>query len=334
MVRPCELSNFASKSKPMNSFLKTGTILIVSLVALFVLDSCAEKLEAKTTVSTPESVVIDTTPADPPRPLSSEFKSYWYAGDAEVVSYKLEQARYGEIRDGHAVLVYVTEPFLPEEQVKADRTHSDNISVLKLNSTKKYLTGIYPYSIMTSVFYPVGDNQHALKVSNSVQEWCGHVYSQLNNREEFEVMSHSYFEGEADQEFNFPKAWLENEIWTKIRINPAELPSGEIEMVPSLEYIRTGHKPLKAYKAKATMSQDGDLSTYTIEYPELSRSLSIQYATAFPYSIEGWTESFKSGFGANAKTLTSRASKIETLKTPYWRQNGTEDEILRKELGL
>ena len=30
-----------------------------------------------------------------------------------ISSYKLEQARYGEIRNGKAVLVYVTEDFLP-----------------------------------------------------------------------------------------------------------------------------------------------------------------------------------------------------------------------------
>ena len=147
-------------------------------------------------------------------------------------------------------------------------------------------------------------------------------------------MSHSYFEGEADQEFKLPKTWLENEIWTKIRINPAELPQGEIEIIPSLEYTRTGHKTMKAYKATATLDQNVDMNIYTVDYPELGRSLSIEFSPVFPYSIEGWTESFKSGYGPNAKTLISRATKIETLKTPYWRQNGTEDEMLRKELGL
>ena len=301
---------------------------------MLVQHSCAEKLEAKTGTNTTENIPISIPLSKPAKALSSEFKSYWYAGDAEVTSYKLEQARYGELRDGHAVLVYVTEPFLAKEQVKADRSNPNNISVLKLNSTKKYLTGIYPYSIMSSTFYPVNDNQHAIKISNSVQEWCGHVYSQLNNREEFVVKSYSYFEGEADQEFKLPKTWLENEIWTKIRINPAELPQGEIEIIPSLEYIRTGHKPIKAYSATAMLSQEGSRTTYSIEYPELSRTLSIEFSSNFPYTIEGWTETFKSGFGPNAKMLTSKATKMQVLKTAYWRQNSTEDESLRKELGI
>ena len=266
--------------------------------------------------------------------LSDDFKSYCYSGQAEITSYKLEQARYGELRQGNAVLVYVTEPFLTIEQVKADRNNTDNISVLKLNSTKKYLTGIYPYSIMSSTFYPVYDNQHAIKVSTSVQEWCGHVYSQLNNRDSFEIESHSYFEGEADQQLSLPKSWLENEIWSKIRINPADLPQGLIEMIPSFEYIRMAHKEFRSYKATATLKEVGQMMVYSIEYPDLNRSLEIEFSLNFPYTISGWSETFKSGYGPNAKTLTSKAVKLKEIRAPYWRKNGIKDEVLYKELGL
>ena len=51
-----------------------------------------------------------------------DFKNYWYQGKAEVASYKLEQARYGEMRDGHAVLVFVTEDFSKSKQVKLDNS--------------------------------------------------------------------------------------------------------------------------------------------------------------------------------------------------------------------
>ena len=70
--------------------------------------------------------------------LSDEFKSYWYSGEAEITSYDLEQARYGEIRNGEAVLIFVTEDFLPEEQVKANSADENNISVLKLNYYQKF----------------------------------------------------------------------------------------------------------------------------------------------------------------------------------------------------
>ncbi|MBQ4915247.1 septum formation inhibitor Maf [Maribacter sp. MMG018] len=268
------------------------------------------------------------------KPLTNEFKKYWYAGNAEITSYELEQVRYGEVRDGKAVLIYVTEPFLKEKQVKADAQNPDNIPVLKLNTTKKYLTGIYPYSIMTSTFYPVHNNQHALKVSFSAQEWCGHVYAQLNNKDKFEIRSHSYFESEADQSLNLDKTVLENEIWNMIRINPDDLPKGDLEIIPSLEYVRLSHKELKAYKAKATLTTESNINSYEITYPELERTLTIHFSADFPYTIEGWSDSFKGGYGPNAQILTSKAKKIKSIKTPYWQQNHNKDIYLRDSLGL
>ena len=270
----------------------------------------------------------------PKKELSKAFKDYWYAGTAEITSYKLEQARYGEMREGEAVLVFVTEPFLADKQVKADQSNANNIPVLKLNTNKKFLTGIYPYSIMTSSFYPVHDNAHAIKISNSVQEWCGHVYAQLNNRDEFEVLSHSYFESEADQEFKLTKTHLEDELWNKIRIDPASLPIGTLMIIPSMEFTRLHHKEFKAYEATATITNNGAFTKYTISYPILERTLEINFSANSPYTIENWTETAPSGFGAEAKQLTTRAIKIKTLNTPYWQQNHNSDLFLRDSLGL
>jgi len=310
--------------------LELAVITAAALCTLF--ESCDEKTEKQPDVATDKQTTKSTKAEKVP--LSEEFKKYWYAGNAEITSYELEQARYGELRKGKAVLIYVTEPFLPELQVKADKNDSSNIPVLKLNATKKYLTGIYPYSIMNSSFYPVYDNDHAIKISFSSQEWCGHVYAQLNNRADFEIMSHSYFGTEADQDFHLDKAVLENEIWNKIRINPENLPLGELEIIPSLEYIRLSHKELKAYNAVASMSTEGTFSTYSISYPELERTLKITYKSTFPYTVEGWTDSFKGGFGQNAKILTSTATKIKTIKNPYWQKNSNKDLYLRDSLGL
>ena len=307
--------------------LELSTLLLCSLICI--LESCNEKPK-----ETEEQVPKTQKEKPAKKNLSSEFKEYWYAGDAEITSYSLQQARYGETRDGKAVLIYVTEPFLYDKQVKADQQNSTNIPVLKLNTTKNYLTGIYPYSIMSSSFYPVYNNDHAIKVSFSSQEWCGQVYAQINNRDAFEVMSHSYFEKEADQNFNLEKTILENEIWNKIRIAPEDLPQGELRIIPSLEYLRLSHKELKAYAATASLNEDAETRTYSISYPELERTLEITFEKNFPYSIQGWTETFKSGFGPNAKQMTSTATKMETLKTPYWQQNGNKDLSLRDSLGL
>ncbi len=320
--------------KPLSLFLKFHSVAI----ALFLFFACNSNSTTKSSgdeLALNAEEVNDAKTVDlPKKPLSKDFKDYWYEGNAEITAYELEQARYGEIRKGKSVLIYVTEPFLPEKQVKADRNNPQNIPVLKLNATKKYLTGIYPYSIMSSTFYPVYDNQHAIKTSLSMQEWCGHVYSQINNRDDFEFTSHSYFESEADQNLSLEKALLENEIWTKIRINPQDLPVGNLQMIPSLEFIRLRHQELGAYNAIAKLEKKGANSTYSINYPELERNLSITFSSEFPYTVEEWSEEFISGFGPNAKPLKTTARKLNSLKTPYWGQNRNRDEVLRAELGL
>jgi hypothetical protein len=317
----------------MKSTLKIAKGFSLLILTLVVLVSCSENKKDKATDIALNEEVKEAISLEK-NELSKDFKAYWYAGKAEITSYKLEQARYGEMREGNAVLIYVTEPFLNDKQVKADGNNPDNIPVLKLNSTKNYLTGIYPYSIMNSSFYPVHDNQHALKLTFSSQEWCGQVYTQLNNRAKFEVASHSYFESEADQELQLDKAVLENEIWNKIRINPENLPQGNFNMIPSLEFSRLTHKELKSYRATASLTNNGKQQTYEVNYPELKRTLKINFSTQFPYTIESWSDSFTSGYGANAKTLTSTGTKIKTLNTPYWRQNGNKDLYLRDSLGI
>jgi len=306
---------------------------IILVAALFTgLESCKEKNRGISEEMAMNKENLDE--ALPKRELSQEFKDYWYAGEAEITSYKLEQARYGEMREGNAVLIYVTEPFLPEKQTKADGNNPDNIPVLKLNSTKNYLTGIYPYSIMSSSFYPVHDNQQAAKISFSSQEWCGQVYAQLNNRKKFDVISHSYFENEADQTLKLDKNILENEIWNKIRIDPARLPVGKMKVIPSLEFIRLSHKELKAYDAILSLTSKATISSFKISYPELERTLIIDFNSAFPYEIQGWSEHAMSGYGANRKKLISTGQKIKSIKSPYWQKNSNQFLPLRDSLGL
>ncbi|WP_298538988.1 septum formation inhibitor Maf [uncultured Aquimarina sp.] len=311
------------------------SLLLFGILGVLIIIACSN-IKADEKNKNAEKVIIKNTATalKPAKELSESFKKYWYAGNAEITSYQLEQARYGEIREGKAVLIYVTEDFLSKEQVKADYQNKENIAVLKLNATKKFNTGIYPYSIMQSTFYPVADNQHAIKISSSMQEWCGHVYAQLNNRKKFDIMSHSYFQGEADQNFSLEKDILENELWAKIRIDPNNLPQGDLKIIPSLEYSRLKHKEIKAYSAKATLQKNTTSNVYTINYPELDRSISITFTSSFPYEIEGWTETFKSGFGANAQELTTKATKLKSIKSAYWGKNSNKDEVLRDSLGL
>ncbi|HEV8231376.1 MAG TPA: hypothetical protein VGQ75_03440, partial [Thermoanaerobaculia bacterium] len=201
-------------------------------------------------------MVIWSTASPAPTVDAARFGKYWYQGKAELTRYKLDQARYGEMHPGEAVLIFVTEPFLPDKQVKLERGDpSKGISVLKLNFVRKFFTGIYPYSLMTSTFTPVDfARTRTLKVASESQEWCGQTFTQLNLRNgRYAGLLRSYFEDEGDREFGFPPAWLEDELWTRIRLAPATLPVGTVEIVPGLQYTRLWHKDVRPEKAEATL---------------------------------------------------------------------------------
>lgn len=261
------------------------------------------------------------------RTIPADFGEYWYKGTAEITSYKLTQSRYGELRDGTAVTIFVTEDFDASQQVKSDSRKNSNIPMLKLNLTKKFNTGIYPYSIMTSVFNPVNDTRHSLKIANSVQEWCGQTYMQLNNREQFEIQANSYFQSEGDQNVSLEKNWLEDEIWNLIRLNPTELPKGEFKSIPSFEYIRLAHKEVKAYATVGEINKGEETSDYSISYPELKRKLTITFTNDFPHTIEKWEETHANG-------QLTKGEKIKRIQSPYWSKNANKFVVLRDSLRL
>lgn len=262
------------------------------------------------------------------------FGDYWYTGEAEITSYRLEQSRYGQTREGDAVLIFVTEDFLPGAQVKYEGRGAgdDRVSVLKLNLTRNFLTGIYPYSMMSSIFTPVSGDA-TLKTSTSVQEWCGHTYTQLNRRDGgYRGTLHSYFQDEADREFSLDSALLEDEIWTRIRLRPDALPTGDIQVIPGLQYARLAHRPSRVEAATGRFEtlDGGKVRVYTVEYRDLPRKLSIAFESAFPHAIVRWTEHDARG-GASRVT---QAERVNSMRLDYWNRNGLQDARLRKNLGL
>lgn len=284
--------------------------------------------------------VVEAKPKAPPTPSRQQWADYWNQGKAELTHYSLQQARYGKMHEGRAVLVFVTEPFSRKKQVKLDTVvgaGDDAVEVLKLNHTRKFNTGIYPYSTMLSVFTPsVDGGKPAYKSTTSIQEWCGHVFMQLNRRgEQYTGIALSYFESEGDKSLSvYPGTLLEDDMWNLARINPQRLPVGDVQMLPGTLYVNLLHVPVEAQTAKATLTHKGDHWFYEIRYPSLGRTLRIELEAAFPYRIVGWTEEVASGFGPGRRKLTTVAKRESTLMTAYWRQNRPEDRGLREKLGL
>ena len=312
------------KLKNMKNF--SNSFLVFPIISILLI-SCYSKI--------PESELTNSE-------YGKEFNAYWYGGKAEINVYDLEQARYGSIHKGKAVRIFVTEDFLVSQQVKKESaTQEAHTSVLKMNFLKKFPTGIYDYSMMSSVFTPVDDTQYkkTIKVSTSSQEWCGHTYSQLNLRgDKYSFNGHSYFESENDQQYEIQYAYLEDEIWNRIRLRPLNLPQGEFKIIPSTMHARLKHFDLQPMSVRGSLNlqiQDDqtELYVYKLQY-ENGRELTIHAHSTFPYRITYWEDKYESGFGPFKKKLSTKATLKKSVKESYWGQNSPDFEYLRKELGL
>lgn len=252
------------------------------------------------------------------------WNQHWYDGKAELTSYKLMQSRYGQIHEGEATTIFVTEDFSAKKQVKLDDASTagaDKVPMLKLNLVKKFQTGIYPYSLMTSVFSPINGGS-SLKLTTSGQEWCGHVFMQLNLKPEgYWYQGFSYFESEGDEMRNLGNALLEDEIWNRIRLNPSLLPTGTVQIIPSTLASRLTHKALAVTSAEASLGEENGNATYTLKYAApMERSLVIRYEKAFPHRIVGWSETYQG--------LTTTATMKKSIRLDYWSKHNNEDRKL------
>ncbi|MBK8503388.1 MAG: hypothetical protein IPL46_14930 [Saprospiraceae bacterium] len=271
-----------------------------------------------------------------------EWRDHWYDGNAEVNVYETKQARYQDIHPGKTVLIFVTEDFLSDKQVK-NENYSDktSTSVLKTNLIRKFDTGVYDYSIMTSVFTPVDHKAFpkTLKITTSSQDWCGQSFMQLNHEQnKYRVRQYSYFEKEGDQNFTVDDLMNEDEIFNQIRFDPDLLPTGSKNMLPGTAFSRLKHIEFKSYPV--TLTKDTYTGTdftgknpevYKIVFPDFDRTLEIIYESKFPFQILGWTDTYAALSG---EKLTSISKMISSKRMPYWSKHNLEDSHLRAEIGL
>ena len=267
---------------------------------------------------------------------AERFWNHWGDGKAEVSAYRLQQPRYKELRDGHAILIFVTEEFSDKTRVKADPgNHPDRdvYSVLKLNDIRRFQTGIYDYATMTSTFSRVNQNLTPVKISFSSQEWCGQVYQQiLPYKRHIRFTSHSYFDGEADQKgkLRLPKEVLyEDNLFIRLRglLQDPLLEPGQkktFPLVPSLMSRRLDHKPLRLEQItlERLAAKDAKYTIWKIDIPPRKSGTLILEAT-YPHRIIRWE--FSSGESGNL---------LKSLRLPYWTYQKEGHEQMLKDLGL
>lgn len=279
-------------------------------------------------------------------PVPAQAKSFWdlwQDGQAEVSLYDLTQPRYGQLRQGEAQLIFVAEPFTRTTRVKPDpgnHPDSDIFYVLKLNHLRKFRTGTYPYSIMTSTFAhvdPEGERPRGAptKVTFSSQEWCGQVFHQLLfDQERVRSHSFSYFDGEAEQAqtITYPaEALVGDNLLVRVRgilggdlVAPGQ--RRQFPFLPSLLEVRLKHKPLAWSKIVVERGQEARqvqvpagrflVETYTFTSPGRP-TLTVWVEADAPRRVIGW----RTDRGERADLRSSHRIK-------YWELNDNGDEAV------
>lgn len=270
------------------------------------------------------------------------FWKHWGDGQAEISTYRLVTPRYGEKREGQAVLIYVTEDMSDTLRVKADpgkHPPSDVFPALKLNHVRSFQAGIYDYRIMTSTFARVAQGFPVAKVSLTSQEWCGQVYHQLLPRGGMiESVSHSYFDGEGDAATKIPMmagGVLEDQLWIVLRDLLNDSPSAgsrTVPLLPSLWSARSRHVPLAWTKATIVTSASTSVArTAAGSFTARTRTVKIEDGRTLTFDIEAAGARriirWRSSDGESGDLIASK-------RLPYWKLNANAGEAELKGLGL
>lgn len=278
-------------------------------------------------------------PSAPQSTASSAFWKVWGDGKAEMNSYRAKVPRYGEIRDAELVLIYVTEPMHRKTWIKDDNAEESNrISVLKLNISQKFVTGLYPYSVMTSVFSPVDhwrkERFSPAKLTLSVQEWCGHVYGSVwPAQDRYLHQGNSYFasEGEFREDIKVSGSHLyEDALLIQLRELEGPLVQGKPWtgwVIPSLWRNRKEHQPLRPQRATLTRQR-------------LEKSGQVLNQFVLTFTENGFTRTYEVETTGSRRMMGWRSSDGEhvvlhkSLRMPYWNLNSNHSRPYRKKLGL
>ena len=266
----------------MNKFIRNNFLAIC--ITLAVVYAFAKKATIFQQESKPKVEVI--------LPINQEnnkiFSDYWKNGKIETTKYELKE---DSISVGEGTLTFNIDYI---EGINK----TDSIQVLHSDFTGKIHKENYDYSAMTSTYLPLNLTlrPHAMKVINSVQEPEGNSFLALSQiPKSYEIESKNTFKEETKKHFIVERKNLEDELWAKIRMNPNDLPTGDIEIIPSFAYWQSVRKSPNIYEAKAELKDyigteftGNKLQLYTLDYPNLKRNLSIVFESDFPFEIVGW----------------------------------------------
>ena len=315
----------------------------------------------------PDLEAVVGLPDQPREGATSEFWEWWGDGQAELSGYRLTLNRYGDPREAELALIYVTEPHDRRSWIKDDDARGRNrVEVLKLNSNAFFLTGIYPYGVMTSVFSPVDryreERFQPVRIVHSAQEWCG-AYSHMvwPGPDRLRSLRLSYFAGEDERVADLaaePGTLYEDALLIQLReLDGPFAGGGEWEgwVVPALWRVRAGHGDPSPVRARITREEGvGEIPVQAhpgegfsfggsaAARPETVSSPSTSAVPVTRFTLEAGDyrrvidverDHPRRILGWTTST-GEEAVILATERLPYWRLNRLGDESYRELLGL
>lgn len=267
----------------------------------------------------------------------SPFWTHWSDGKAELNGYDLVQPRYGQLRTGKAVLVFVTEPYSRARQVKVDRydpKDPDQFTALKLNHVRDFQTGIYDYNLMTSVFVDPARDFAPVKTTFTGQEWCGHVFEEARfDGQAATVALNSYFEGETGNA-TLSGVGSEDALFIQLRGLAAltlATDAKTLQVLPSALMRRLKHQKTAPGATQISWGAEQTVTvpagSFTVRGATWTRptggQCTLDVEVAYPHRIIGW----RCSDGEVAKLRGS-------TRLPYWKLHDEGDEKHLKALGF
>ena len=273
----------------------------------------------------------------------------WSDGKAEINGYAVTHPRYGDVRPGEAILIFVTETMRHDARVKTDTERVDSFPVVKLNAVLDFQTGIYDYNIMTSTFVPLsGETPRgvATKSTFSMQEWCGNTHAEIRATHEFgepvsglSFHTSHYFDDSPveNADLSIPEnAVMADALPVLVRglagsfIAPGDTMNAEL--LPRLVDVHTRHTAVDWQSSQLTRSLNSEITevpagryaTHTVTIKQSDTTvLAYHVEAAPPHRLIAWD-------GANGE----RGELTGSIRAKYWHQNRLEHAALRNQLGL
>ncbi|MDZ7899765.1 MAG: hypothetical protein U5N85_17295 [Arcicella sp.] len=285
----------------MNKFIRNNFLAICITLSVIFAFSKKTTIFQQDKPQTPANVIVQVN-----QETNQVFQKHWKNQDIENTKFILIQ---DSVTIGEATLSYTLKDFGKDQPNGA-------IPSLSSNFTQKISQKNYHYSENSTVITPLNTPRyaHALSIISSSQSNDGTDFLSLQHEpKSYLFVGRNSTEQEKEIHRVTEKGNLEDEIWTKIRMNPDALPQGEFEMIPSLGYWNKTHESPNAQEVKAELkSEEGNpkLKIYSLDYPEIKRKLDITFGVNPPYRIYKFEETIEGKkIIANSKLISLNSQK-------------------------